>query len=153
MRVTGDISVSLSVEEFIGFLTAADMATLDVQDQSCLSKTGSELLDIGDMLQVTSEDGSTVVYYSIQILISEVSNPLPSRINLYPNPNHGEVFTSGIKPGCRIRVLNTKGVIIRDQVVLGSNEIIQLKDQPPGTYFIHLMDPSEGLRIFKLILN
>jgi hypothetical protein len=77
----------------------------------------------------------------------EEQNPL---ISIYPNPNNGMVnIDLGILENATIRVSNSSGQIVYEQIGLSGIHQFELNSKP-GLYFIEVRSETEN-QVFKLI--
>ena len=110
-------------------------------------------LDDGDMLKVTSMDGKIEVMYKLALDLTGIDASAIQQIVIYPNPSEGALNVSGLKPGNRIRVFNTMGVIVRDLKAQNILENFDLNDQPSGMYMIVISDENKLLGRFKAVID
>jgi len=148
--ITGNISVLVSINDFLANLTPAEDATLMVTNSAGVEQTGN--LGDGDVLVVTAGDGVTKVTYSLGIG-NGVSTTNSLAVKVYPNPSSGLVNVSGLETGNRISVSNMLGQTMIDKVVTNNTEVINLKGQSSGLYFVTVKNAGQVVGRYKLVLK
>ncbi len=150
MSISGDISETTPVSEFLGHITPAPGATFKLQD-----KNGTEystMMKKESQLKVTSGNKQLTVLYAINVLTSrpDINN---QDITLYPNPTSGRVNITGLEPGNRVHVYNLSGTQLRDIIVHESTHEISLEGQPSGMYFVVVSNSKKVIGRYKLVLK
>ena len=59
-----------------------------------------------------------------------------SSITVYPNPASNNLQIDGLKPGMKVRVMNTLGLLIYE----GSSSTVDVNHLAPGNYFLQVLD-------------
>ncbi len=88
----------------------------------------------------------------ITVNTNEISNKLPL-IKIYPNPAEDIInikFTSQVKTGGVISVLDISGRLLKTQTINSETEIISIMNLQPGTYFLKI-PASPGFIVRKFI--
>jgi hypothetical protein len=70
------------------------------------------------------------------------------RILLYPNPNSGDLYITGLKGACTFELITITGAVIYHDRIPGDTRI-DLKELPAGMYFVKL----DGLFAGRIILE
>jgi hypothetical protein len=149
--ITGTgITGTLSVTDFMGNLTAAEGASLEVQDNTGTAKAGADMLADEDMLEVVAGNGVNKATYSIILDHTGIVDD-ETALRIYPNPSTGLLYVEGAEPGSRIHVYNSVGIVLYDMPVFGYTEVISLEGQPDGLYFITVENGGEVSSRYKLI--
>ncbi|MDI9562861.1 MAG: T9SS type A sorting domain-containing protein [Bacteroidota bacterium] len=104
----------------------------------------------GDVLKVTSADGKIVNIYALELDYT-AAKIIRSEISVYPNPTDGEVQITGLQAGNRVRVINLTGALLFDRVAGNNMEMISLRNQPSGMYFITVSDADNVIGQYKVI--
>jgi hypothetical protein len=142
-------TASTTVTDFLGNLTPAEGASMQVQNSSGIGKSGDDMLDEDDMLQVTAANGINIVFYDIDLAVG-IDNQDAASISIYPNPSSGKLYIAGVEPGTRIRIYNSTGVALRDFVSYSAVEQVSLDDQPDGMYFVTI-SKGDAVNRYKVI--
>lgn len=71
---------------------------------------------------------------------------------IFPNPASEQLTISGAQPGSRYRLLNSTGQPVREGVVLGLQQQVDVRQLPAGAYYLQLIDANgqrsnEAIRI------
>jgi hypothetical protein len=80
------------------------------------------------------------------------NRPIPSSINIYPNPAKNKVTlqVAGFEPGiATVKIMDIKGKPVRQESRLltnGSEEIIMFLMLPPGIYFVMVSEKGKLAR-------
>jgi len=148
--ISGDITPTTEVSDFIDNLLPAPGASVKVTDANGVENTGT--LHVGDLLVVTAGDGVTQVTYTIGILTS-VDDPDRAAVKVYPNPATDKFSISGLQHGDRIRVNNVLGALVLDRNAQQDIEVIQMRGQRNGMYFITVSNNDKVIGRYKLILK
>jgi hypothetical protein len=138
-----------AISDLMAKLTPAFGANMTIFDKNGVAKTTGKLMR-GDVLKVTSADGKIVNTYALELDYTAAS-AIRSEISVYPNPTQGEVNINGLKAGNRIRVINMTGALLLDRVTGSSLEVISLRNQPSGMYFITVTDAENVIGQYKVI--
>jgi len=138
-----------AIADLLAKLTPAFGANMTIFDKNGVAKTTGKLMR-GDVLKVTSADGKIVNTYALELDYTAAS-AIRSEISVYPNPTQGEVNINGLKAGNRIRVINMTGALLLDRVTGSSLEVISLRNQPSGMYFITVSDAGNVIGQYKVI--
>ncbi len=137
-------STGTSVDDFYARITPSMGATAVVVDAEGNEKTSGNLAQ-GDVLKVTSADGSIVVTYDLAVTVVSSKLPGAAQIEIYPNPTNGELNVNGVEVGSRIQVYSSTGSMIRDLKVQSSLETVSLEGQPSGMYMIVISNSNNEL--------
>lgn len=74
----------------------------------------------------------------------------PSQVGLFPNPTSGEVFVKkGNATDCSVKILDMEGNVVMEKDLF-SNNLIDLRGQPNGIYFIEILTGS-GITVNRII--
>jgi hypothetical protein len=88
--------------------------------------------------------------------VTGVNDPLPvtRSINVYPNPASGSITfdTYGQKDGV-IRLYDALGREVWNQLIIGSQTVLEVHDYPPGIYFYRFEQNGVIVGSGKLILQ
>jgi hypothetical protein len=145
-----DINVNMTISTFLSMLVASENATMMVTNAAGDEQSGN--LDVGDLLVVTAGDGVTKNTYAITVGLA--TENLNSRsINVYPNPSSGMIYVSGLEAGNRVSVNNMMGQRMIDRVVQQNTEVIDLKGQAAGIYFVTVNKGDKVVGRYKLVLQ
>ncbi len=132
-------------------LELAPGATVQLTDADGVNKADSELVAEDDLLKVTAGDGVNVTNYTVSFVTN--INELTDNINIFPNPSSGLVNVSGLSMNSSLHVYNIVGNKVMEKVVRQNQEIISLKNQTSGVYFIVITNDNEIIGRYKLILK
>jgi len=91
-------------------------------------------------------------YSEIRTVLMEVKNKLPFRI--YPNPVNDivKVVFDELQEGTtQVRLFNSRGQIIKEKIIDGGDNQMDLSDYPAGMYILKVTNGEQGWqkRIFK----
>lgn len=149
LKVTGVLQ-GTTVDEFIGNVTFSMGATYALQDKKGAEKTTTVMED-GDLVVVTSENGVAIKKYSIVVLKTSVENQLSGNIKAYPNPTTGIINIDGLEDGNTIRIYNIAGYNVLTMTAGSMRETASLQNQPNGLYMIIVSNESQQIGRFKVI--
>jgi hypothetical protein len=148
MVITG-ASTSTPMTEFFGKLIPSPGATLMVVDSEGVEQTDG--LSTGDMLKVTSADGSVSVMYELDLMVG-ISGQLPEgEVVLFPNPFTEEFSINGLESGTRIKVFNQTGSVISDKISQGERMSISLDDYSSGIYLVLITKQDKLIGTYKVV--
>ncbi len=139
-----------AISDLMAKLTPAFGAQMAIFDKNGVAKPTTGKLMRGDVLKVTSADGKIVNTYALELDYTAAST-IRSEISVYPNPTDGEVHIRGLQAGNRVRVINLTGALLFDRVAGNSLEMISLRNQPSGMYFITVSDAGNVIGQYKVI--
>lgn len=142
---------SSSVSDILANIEPAPGATVKTTTADGVEKGNDEQIVSGDILEVISGNGLIISNYSISVVTSV--NKVDHEISLYPNPASDQIHLTKLEYGSRIQVVNSMGIIVKDQQVKNSHEIISLNNQKSGIYFIVITKNNERVANFKVILK
>lgn len=137
------------ISAFLAQLTPAFGAQMAIFDKNGVAKSSGKLMR-GDVLKVTSADGKIVAVYTLELDYT-AANTLRNVISVYPNPTEDKVNINGVEAGNRIRVVSLTGATLVDRVAVTSNEVVSLRNQPSGMYFITVSDDNRVISQSKVI--
>lgn len=137
------------ITAFLAQLTPAFGAQMAIYDKNGVAKSSGKLMR-GDVLKVTSADGKIVAVYTLELDYT-AANTLRNVISVYPNPTEDKVNINGVEAGNRIRVVSLTGATLVDRVAVTSNEVVSLRNQPSGMYFITVSDDNRVISQSKVI--
>ncbi len=137
------------ISAFLAQLTPAFGAQMAIFDKNGVAKPSGKLMR-GDVLKVTSADGKIVNIYALELDYT-AAKIIRSEISVYPNPTDGEVQITGLQAGNRVRVINLTGALLFDRVAGNNMEMISLRNQPSGMYFITVSDADNVIGQYKVI--
>lgn len=150
LTITG-VRGSHSVTDFMGNVTPAPLATMEVQNASGAAKAGADMMAENDQLMVTAGNGINVVFYTVALDYTGVDDGLANQVRIYPNPSSGQLYIEGAGQGQRIRVYNSVGITVHERTVYSDTELISLDGQPNGLYFITISNEDGVVHHHKLI--
>ncbi len=139
-----------AISDLMAKLTPAFGAQMAIFDKNGVAKPTTGKLMRGDVLKVTSADGKIVNTYALGLDYTAAST-IRDEISVYPNPTDGDVNIRGLKAGNRIRVISLTGATLIDRVAGNSNEVVSLRNQPSGMYFINVVDADNVIGQYKVI--
>ncbi len=102
--------------------------------------------------EITSEDGNTASW-TITAAISNISEILKNKIQIYPNPvstNFFIDFNSYSFSGIQADIYNAEGKKLKSVFLKQSNTLVNIADFPSGIYFLKLKTP-DGIFFKKII--
>lgn len=107
-----------------------------------INPSDSVITDLDFVVDTSAGTAGVYIGYPLGIK-SQISN-LRSQISIYPNPNNGkfEVLSSGTG-SLHIEVYTTTGQLIFKSNSKNSQQVIDISNQPAGTYFLKVK--SDGL--------
>jgi len=143
-------STSTTINDFYARITPSIGATAVVVDANGNAKTTGSLVN-GDMLKVTSADGSIEVTYELKVVAVSANLPAGNQIEIYPNPTNGRLNVRGVEAGNRIQVYNSNGAVVRDMKVRSNVEVLSIDDQPSGMYLIVISNDNSLLGRYKAV--
>lgn len=156
LKISGkSIKETLTVSALIAKLTPASGATIKVKDKNGAYKAATANLAKGDVVEVTSGDGSKVELYAITMdptSVTTVSN-VTADIQVYPNPTSDLVYVSGVNSGDKIGVYSVDGKLVRVKVATRNLETVSLGDLSHGIYFVKVVAKGKQDVSLKLILK
>lgn len=148
-QTISQVSEGTTPAAFLANISASAGATIEVQNSDGTAKTGDAMVS-GDILMVTSEDGSNVTYYTVDVKVSAAKFG-NSGIKMYPNPTTGMVNFDGVSDGSTIRVFNAVGLNVMTINADAMTNTASLSDQPAGIYMIVISNANQNVAKFKLI--
>jgi hypothetical protein len=139
----------VDVADFASNIIVSTGATYVIQNADATAKT-SGIMVAGDMIVVTSADGSVVNTYTVGFM---VSSPIFKQgiIKMYPNPTTGDVKIYGVQPGNNIAIYNTDGRKVTSFRASSILESTSLHQHPNGMYFMVVDNGSQVVGRFKLV--
>ena len=148
-----NVLANTSVDAFLDNVVAAEGGTAVVLNADGTDKTTGNIAE-GDLVSVTSGNGETNVVYTIGELLVGIGTDHADHIKLYPNPTNSKLHIDGVRPGSRITVYNIVGVQIRSISNLVQNNVISLKNEADGVYFILISDENNApVGSYKVLKN
>ena len=145
------VTGALSVTDFMGNLTPAEGATMEVQDNTGSAKDGASTLADEDLLHVLASNLVTYQDYTIILDHTGIEEAGSEGVRIFPNPNRGQFYVEGAAPGSRIRVYNATGSSVIDITVVSGTEMISLEGQPNGLYLVTIGNATDVTGTFKVI--
>jgi hypothetical protein len=150
-HVINNVNQTLTTVELLGLLTPAPGATHIIVDAQG-NEVNSGLVTSDYKVKVTSQTGTVIVNYSLQLITSNENKHILEGLNVYPNPTKGEIYIAGLRENCEIKVMNSMGITVK---ILKSTEVIggriSLEDQPLGLYFISISLKGYESHILKVV--
>jgi hypothetical protein len=107
-------------------------------------------VNTGDIVRVTSQDGTVTRDYEI-FIASSAYTIKRGNLTLYPNPTTGEINIKGLEAGSTIHVFNTAGKRVVISKALSEFENVSLHGQPTGLYMVVIENGSKITDRFKVI--
>jgi hypothetical protein len=140
------------VADFLSNLIPAEGASMLLVDADGNEVTSGNVEDV-HRLKVTSADGAMIVFYNIDIEVIIGGKILNVEgISAYPNPTSGEIFITGLRSNCMLKIYSITGELRKayasKQIERGT---ISLDDQPDGIYFIQVEADGYILKTLKVI--
>lgn len=75
-----------------------------------------------------------------------------NQVRVFPNPNNG-LFYVEVNKGSQITIADVFGQVILTKTIISEKELINLKNQPDGVYFINYYNGDKYSHTTKLIIN
>ncbi len=147
--VVNNVDSTILISDFLSQITPSMGATAMVVDSNGNEKTSGDI-DGGDMLKVTSADGTVTAMYTFGVLTG-IEPSQWNQIQLYPNPTNSKINISGLESGSRIQVYNALGVKVLDVNSEDQRETISLDGKPSGLYVIIISNKNELLGRYKAV--
>jgi hypothetical protein len=139
-----------SLESFKANLIPAEGATFKVIDNISGQEKTSGNITANDKVEVTSEDLTKKIRYSIVILVS-VENSSLANVVIYPNPTSDVLYITGITSETMIEIYNILGSKVLN-MTSSSNITIPMKNMSKGIYLITLKNNNIEKR-YKVVLK
>jgi hypothetical protein len=146
-----DIPSNTDVSEFLNNIEVPGGAYVKLMDAADVEKEEGVILGT-DKLEVTSEDQSNVVVYTLNLLVS-VHNWAMDDIKVYPNPVSDLLHVEGLEGNCRIELTSMSGQKLR--AVQTSDPIfeISVSSLSAGMYILRVTDNHLNLKVMQVIIS
>jgi hypothetical protein len=79
-------------------------------------------------------------------------NQTDAKLSLYPNPNNGQ-FRIGNEESGVVEVYNLRGQRIYTQLIVQTNEFIQLGQVPTGVYLLRFIQENGTVKNAKFVVE
>lgn len=142
-----------TVDALIAKLIPAPYATVQVLNASGSVKSGSDLMEVGDKVRVTSGNGVywrdyTVIVYTENKTV--ITNALQFMVGPNPALVNSVIKVAGVDAGSKIAVYNVLGSLVSEKLARSNNEEITLSQE--GVYFVNVS--SNGKKVTtKLVVK
>jgi hypothetical protein len=160
MSVSG-VDYGYSVSTFLSCVTPCGNATMLLKNKIGTVRTDG-LVHYDDYVEVTSEDGSNVVKYYINIYgevnmdtkvgVNDISlGSNNSLVYAYPNPTSSILNISNATIGSVVQVISLSGVMMYSVVVEDTTSTIDMSTMRNGVYLVRFVekDNSSVVRVVK----
>lgn len=148
--ITGEIYTSTTVSDFKANLTASDGATMVVQAYDGTAKADADMMEEGDLVEVTASNGVNINVYTVEVMVG-IFDTNSSDISIYPNPSNGVINIAGAEYGSFINVVNMVGATVAQRQVQKTVETISLEGLSSGIYFVSITNGSEVSGQYKVL--
>jgi hypothetical protein len=155
-KISGSFSENTIVGDFIDKLIPIYISTIiKVVDSLENEKNLTDNLSLGDLVKVISSISCKVysITYTIDFSTSNKTLDEYDIIKIFPNPNKGDIYISGLEPENNVRVYNTLGKLILEKVAVQKSETISMHQQPKGVYIIKVVKQGKKEICSKIIIN
>ncbi|MCF8359758.1 MAG: T9SS type A sorting domain-containing protein [Prolixibacteraceae bacterium] len=136
---------NITIAEVQDSIFVSEGATFEIID---LNDDGA--VNTGDIVRVTSQDGTVTRDYEI-FIASSAYTIKRGNLTLYPNPTTGEINIKGLEAGSTIHVFNTAGKRVVISKALSKFENVSLHGQPTGLYMVVIENGSKIIDRFKVV--
>ncbi len=74
-------------------------------------------------------------------------------VSVYPNPFNGSftILSESVESDMQVAIYDISGSLIRKEKILSQSTLVDLKTEPAGVYFMHILKNDTRLEIVKLI--
>ncbi|MCP4310007.1 MAG: T9SS type A sorting domain-containing protein [Bacteroidetes bacterium] len=144
-----EIPVNTDVSEFLTNIEIPGGAYLKLMDDTGAEKESGTILGT-DQLEVTSEDLSTVVVYTLNLLVS-VHDWAMADMKVYPNPVSDLLHIEGLEGSCQIELTSMSGQILK--AVQTSDPVCELSVSylSAGMYILRVTDSHLNVKVMRVI--
>ncbi|MCP4313039.1 MAG: T9SS type A sorting domain-containing protein [Bacteroidetes bacterium] len=145
----GDIPKDTDVDAFLGNVVPALGAHMVLKDAAGADKVSGMILT-GDVLSVSSEDGSNSVDYTTDVLVSTELNVFEG-VNVYPNPVSDVLNITGLKQQTRVELISLAGQVLRSDLTSDNAYVLDMSSQRAGYYILRISDSDQNTRVFNIV--
>jgi len=144
-----EIPENTDVSEFLSNIEIPGGAYLKLMDADGADKESGVILGT-DKLEVTSEDQSTVVTYTLNLLVS-VHNWAMDNMKVYPNPVSDLLYIEGLEGRCMIELTSMTGQKLRS--VRTNDPICELSvsSLSAGMYILKVTDNHLNFKVMQVV--
>jgi len=148
-KSVADIPVNTAVSEFLNNIEIPGGAYVKLLDAADAEKTEGVILGT-DKLEVTSEDLSNVVVYTLSILVSAHDWAMDN-MKVYPNPVADLLHIEGLEGKCQIELTSMSGQKLR--AVQTSDPVCNLSvsSLSAGMYILRVTDNHLNVKVMQVI--
>jgi len=148
-KSVSDIPENTAVSEFLSNVEVPGGAYLKLMDADGAEKSEGLILAT-DKLEVTSEDLSNVVVYTLNLLVS-VHSWAMDNMKVYPNPVSDLLHIEGLEGSCMIELTSMSGQKLR--AVQTSDPVCNLSvsSLPSGMYILRVTDNHQNVKVLQVV--